>query len=119
MRELVIRRGKEFWEVRERDEPDSRFRTTKIPTRPPCQRPARCVYCDGLRGPNGVVMIMQPVMDADGIHVIHKLTPPQASHLVALDWCQAHPNEPIKVGWLLTSEEVEAGKRGQVWPEDV
>jgi hypothetical protein len=64
-------------------------------------------------------MIMPPMMDADGLHVIHKITPTQASHLVALEWCEAHPNEPIRCGWLLTSEEVEAGKRGQVWPEDI
>ena len=126
MNEIVIRRGSVLWEWRYRDEADTKFRTTKVPTRPLCRRPARCAYCDGIVGPNGIVMVM-PIqierMKYNGVGTVdvayHTITPPQASHLVAFEFAQAHPGQPVRIGWLLTEEEKAAGKKGQEWPSDI
>lgn len=118
MREIVIRRGRDWWEWRERAEPDSKFRTTKIPAKPICERPARCRWCEGIHV-SGINFQFPVQMPLPGIGVpVHVIMPHQASHLVAIEWCQAHPRQPVTVGWLLTEEEIVAGKKGMAWPDD-
>lgn len=115
MMELIIRRGTEYWEWRFREEQDDKFRTTKIPVRPECDKPAHCKWCDGLLI-NGTRLEF-PVQLLFWGGAEHVITPPLASHLVAMEWCQANPNEPCMVGWELTQEDVQAGKKGALWPE--
>lgn len=114
-RELVIRRGPVYWEVKFREQNDSKFRTTKIPLRPVCSGLKDCKFCKGIMVQG--VLIMSPVDVAPGRQPVHVISPSMASHLVAFEWGQQHPNEPFVVGWLLTDEERMAGKKGTLWPE--
>lgn len=108
---LVIRRGRTWWEVRFREENDSKFKTTNIPVKPFCMKPARCKFCDGVRV-QGTLIIPPLLFPPDNSAPYHNITPPIASHLVAFEWGMAHPTEPFTVAWLLTDEEREAGRTG-------
>jgi hypothetical protein len=46
------------------------------------------------------------------------IIPPEAANAIAIEWMELH-KEPIKLGWLLTPEEIEAGKKGIEWPSDI
>lgn len=112
LRFLVIRRGPVFWEIRNRDENDSKFKTTKVPARPPCERPAHCKWCTDIVGPQGELMHFAHHWDINAFCVVHTIAPPQAAHLIAFEWGKAHPDEPFTVAWILTDEEKAAGKKG-------
>ena len=115
MREIVVRRGREFYEYKFREQNDNKFKTTKIPARPLCEKPAHCKWCSGILV--GHINLSFPVVQTvTGVR--HVLMPVQACHLVAMEYCQAHPGEPITAGWLLSEEEIAAGRKGMEWPAD-
>lgn len=115
MREMVVRRGAEWWEWKWREQNDSKFRTTQIPVRPLCSKPADCKWCRGILAGN-IIMAFPVVSTVTGIR--HVIMPVQACHLTAMEYCQAHPGEPITAGWVLTEEEKSAGKTGMEWPDE-
>lgn len=115
MREIMVRRGREWFEWKYREENESKFRTTLIPRYPLCQKPARCRWCEGMQV--GPVMLSFPFRTWGEGPLSHVVTPANGCHLVAMEYCQAHPDEPITAGWVLTEEEVMAGKKGFEWPE--
>jgi hypothetical protein len=77
-KEIEIRRGPVFYEVKFREEAESKWRTTSVP---------RAV----------------PMKDA--------------ADYIAGEYCRAHPDETITLGWRLTDEEIAAGKKGFEWPK--
>jgi hypothetical protein len=117
--ELVIRRGKQFYEVKNREDNDSKWHTTKIPVEAPCEAPAACRWCEGFAGPNGIWMRFPIRFDKPYGKGIHTVPPPMGAHLVAFEWAELHPNQRLRLGWVLTDEEKQAGKQGIPWPEDV
>lgn len=118
-REIVIRRGPAFWEWKTREQNESKWKNTQIPTYPKCEKPALCKWCIGLKDPMGNPMLF-PFSDRTlGLEPIHVITPMQACHLVAFEQNNLAPGVPIRMGWVLTPEEIAAGKKGSEWPTDV
>ena len=107
---IEIRRGPEWWEYKFREQGPHKFKSTRVPTRPLCGGAQSCKWCHGMGGPQGDWMLFP--LRVHGNEVRHTITPPQAAHLVAMEYGLAHPNEPFTVAWLLTEEEVAAGKKG-------
>jgi len=54
-----------------------------------------------------------------GGKVVHSVIPNFAAHLIAFEWSEQNPGRMLRVGWILTDEEKQAGKTGVPWPEDV
>lgn len=119
MKEIIIRRGGDFWEWRFRSESENKYRTTKIPAKPACNKPARCKWC-GVMNVGGIKLEFPVQFPLPGLGVpVHVILPAQACHLVAFEYCQQRPNERVTVAWELTEEEILAGKKGFVWPDDI
>jgi hypothetical protein len=117
-KQIVVRRGKRYYEYRMREENDSKFRTTTLECFPACNKPAKCKWCDGIKV--GQFLLSFPIgADVKTGTAMHMVTPPNACHIIAYEWCQQNPNVRLDAGWLLTDEEVAAGKTGIEWPDEL